>query len=130
MEYLIGSIATFCMIAYMASKVRNNVTTKIKSIQYSQMRLYENIKTFLPQSLYEKPKMAETQLSKYHKSMQMKVLFVDNKAYWIKDNAVYSADLMDGLVDQSTTKPIDTMGMDKIELDKISFIVEILTEDL
>jgi hypothetical protein len=130
MEYLIGSIATFCMLAYLANKVRKNVPARFKMAEYSQMRSYENIKLFFPAFMYEKPRMAETQLSKYHKSLQMRVIFIDNKAYWIKDNTVYSADLENGQVNQNTTKPIDTMAMDKVELDKMSFIVEMLTEDL
>lgn len=130
MEYLIGSIVTFAMMAYLANKVRKNVPDKFKAIEYSQIRSYENVKIFLPGFLYDRPRLAETQLSKYNKSLQMKVIFIENKAYWIKDNTVYCADLENGLVNQNTTKPIDTMAMDKVELDKMSFIVEMLTEDL
>lgn len=130
MEYLIGSIVTFAMMAYLANKVRKNVPGKFKAIEYSQIRSYENVKMFLPDFLYDKPRLAETQLSKYNKSLQMKVIFIENKAYWISNNTVLCADLENGVVNQSTTKPIDTMGMDKVELDKMSFIVEMLTEDL
>ncbi len=129
MEYLIGSIVTFVMLAYMANKVRKNVSVKARPIEYSQIRAYENVKMFLPELLYQKPRLPETQLSKYNKSLQMKVIFIENQAYWISNNTVFCADLENGLVNQSTTKPIDTMGMDKVELDKMSFIVEMLTED-
>jgi hypothetical protein len=94
------------------------------------MRAYENVKLYLPGSLFKKPRMADTQMSKHYKQSEVRVLFVDNKAYWISNNSFYSADLEDGIVNQNTTKVVDIMGMDKVELDKMSFIVEMLTEDL
>lgn len=130
MEYLIGSVITFLMIAYLANKVRSQSETKIKAIRYDQMRAYENVKNFLPSSLYQKPRLAETQMSKHNKQSEVRVLFIDNKAYWIANNSFYSADLEDGIVNQSTTKVVDIMSMDKVELDKMTFIVEMLTEDL
>ncbi len=51
------------------------------------------------------------------------------KAYWISDNKVLEAPINeDGRIDFESALPIDTMGMDKVELDKISFIVDRLTE--
>ncbi len=51
------------------------------------------------------------------------------KAYWINDNKLFEAPISEeGLIDYSSSSPIDTMTMDKVELDKISFIVEKLTE--
>jgi hypothetical protein len=55
-------------------------------------------------------------------------MFLDGRAYWIKDNQFYCADLVNGNVDQETAKPVDTMGMDKVQLDKMFFIVQKLTE--
>ena len=52
----------------------------------------------------------------------------DDRAYWIKDNTFYEANLVDGEVDKNTTKVVDTMTMDKVELDKMAFIVQKLTE--
>lgn len=85
---------------------------------------------FLPKSLFQKPKLAETQMSKHNKQTEVRVLFLENKAYWIANNSFYSADLEDGTVNQNTAKVVDIMAMDKVELDKMSFIVEMLTEDL
>lgn len=58
----------------------------------------------------------------------MRVLFVEDKAYWIKDNSVYSANVFDGIVDEESAFKLDIMGMDAVELKEISFIVEKLTE--
>lgn len=59
----------------------------------------------------------------------LRVAIIDNLAYWISDNAVFVAGINeDGFIDKESARPIDTMGMDKVELDKIGFIVERLTE--
>ena len=60
---------------------------------------------------------------------KQRMIFTENRAYWIKDNAFYQADLLEtGEIDNSTTKVVDTMTMDKVELDKMIFIVQKLTE--
>jgi hypothetical protein len=41
----------------------------------------------------------------------MKVMVVSNKAYWIKNNALYVADVVEGEVQKETTKEVDTMSM-------------------
>jgi hypothetical protein len=48
--------------------------------------------------------------------------------YWIVNNTFYVADIVDGNVEENTTRLVDTMTMDKVQLDKIMFIVEKLRE--
>ena len=56
---------------------------------------------------------------------------MDNQAYWIKDSIFYMADMSnDGGVDKDTTRRVDTMTMDKVQLKKMMFIIEKLTEGL
>ena len=56
---------------------------------------------------------------------------MDSKAYWIKDNVFYSADMApDGTVDKDTTQKVDTFSLNKVQLDKMVFIVDRLTEGL
>jgi hypothetical protein len=43
---------------------------------------------------------------------------------------LYTAKLIDGKVDDESTTTVDTMGMDKVQLDKTIFIVSKLTEGL
>lgn len=52
-----------------------------------------------------------------------------SKAYWIADNKVFEAPMSpDGMIEYESASPIDTMALSKVELDKLSFIVEKLTE--
>jgi hypothetical protein len=71
-----------------------------------------------------------TQSSKFVEDSYIRVVIVESSAYWIKDQALYTADVSEGAVDKSTTRRVDTMAMDKVQLDKTLFIVEKLREGL
>ena len=51
-------------------------------------------------------------------------------AYWVKDNIFYEASITNSGVDSATTKVVDTIGMDSVELDKMLFIMDKLREGL
>jgi hypothetical protein len=132
MEYLLGSLVTlltmfiFSLVINQKLKSPNNV---IKVRAYSQSFIHKTLAPFLPTNdelRYETRK--KTQSSKLLAKYTMRVLFVEDKAYWIKDNSVYSANVFDGIVDEESAFKLDIMGMDAVELKEISFIVEKLTE--
>jgi hypothetical protein len=55
---------------------------------------------------------------------------MDNQAYWIKDNLFYTADMsIDGNVNKDTTRIVDTMTMNSVQLDKMMFIIDRLREE-
>lgn len=63
----------------------------------------------------------------------IRFLTMEGKAYWIQDSKVYVSELIDGdlsSINESSTKVVDMMALDKVELDKMVFIVETLTEGL
>jgi hypothetical protein len=60
--------------------------------------------------------------------MYTRVVFLENQAYWIKNNTLFVADMEEGFVDEQTTREVDTMGMDRVQLEKVIHIVEALTE--
>jgi len=53
---------------------------------------------------------------------------MEDQAYWIKDNIFYTADVMGDGVDKDTTRRVDTMVMNKVQLDKMMFIIDRLRE--
>lgn len=127
MDYVIGSFGTLITIAlvWWANKTMSNRKTAIRFF-YTQSNVYERIKPSIP---YMPTRVLDTQATKYYESLSVKILFTENKAYWIRDNVFYVADMNeDGFIDYPTSKPVDTMHMDKVELDRMSFIVEKLTE--
>jgi hypothetical protein len=76
-----------------------------------------------------KPKI-KTQSKIHDSKINIKVIIMDNQAYWIKDNAFYTASIrIDGNVDKDSTRVVDTMSMNSVQLDKMMFILDKLREE-
>lgn len=130
MEYFLGGLFTFAILL-IANRVLREPFKKSEQVQikYTQSHIYSLLAPLLEFVPQEKP-TTPTQATKYIESSYVKVLVVDGSAYWIKDHALFVASIIDGAVDKSSTKRVDTMTMDKVELDKTLFIVEKLREGL
>jgi hypothetical protein len=130
LEYLLGATLTV-IIVIIANRLlvpSFKETSKVK-LRYSQSHIYNLMAPLLdyaPKEIHKK----ETQARKHMKQAYVRVVIMDNNAYWIKDNALYVADLVEGAVDKESAKRVDTMKMDKVELDKTMFVVEKLREGL
>lgn len=127
MDYLIGSVVTatlFFIGKYIFSKKEHKVMTI--STGYSQSYIYSIIGPVL--RVISLTKKLKTQSADYESSQYVKVVLADHKAYWISNNTFYVADEEDGIIDKETAKPVDTISMDKVQLEKMIFIVETLTE--
>jgi hypothetical protein len=130
MEYVLGSAITLVAIVIILRVLKPAIQETNKYvIRYSQSHIYSLMAPLLDYAPIEKSKI-ETQASKHLNSSYIKVVIVNQSAYWIKDNALYTADLVEGAVDKETTRRVDTMTMDKIELEKTLLIVEKLREGL
>jgi len=125
MEYFVGAMITLVAI-FAARKIISKQKDNNKIIiSYSQSNVYKLLMPFLPDIKYEAP---ITQASKYYDQIYTRILVVDGMAYWIKDNTFYSAQMVDGDIDRESATPVDTMAMDKVQLDKMIFIIETLTK--
>jgi hypothetical protein len=93
-------------------------------------RQSDNVITFNDRidKILEEPKMPKTQSMQHVDRHTLRAIVVDDNMYWIINNAFYVADIVDGNVEENTTRLVDTMTMDKVQLDKIMFIVEKLRE--
>ena len=58
----------------------------------------------------------------------VRVIIVENEAYWVKDNAFYTAPLINDLIYKDAAVQVDTTHMDKVQLDKMLFILDKLRE--
>lgn len=129
MEFIFGSlftVALFILVRFMLNKAELD-RFQLQPIRYSQSHIYSIARSAVIDKLY-RPEPPMTQSRKLLSKNQIAVFFEDKNAYWIKDNQVYRADVINGEIDNSTIKVVDTMGMDKVELDKMFFIIEKLTE--
>lgn len=71
-----------------------------------------------------------SQSKMHHDKTNIKVIIFDNDAYWIKDNIFYKAPLVDQLIDKESAEQVDTIHMDKVQLDKMLFIMDKLREGI
>lgn len=132
MEFVLGILFAFATIFFVRRFI---LTESLLSDENTQRLIYRQSHVFNLISPYihymtESIALPNTQAYDHESKNKLRVVFTDDKAYWIRNNAFYQADLVDGLVDESTAKIVDTMAMDKVELDKMIFIVQQLTEGM
>jgi hypothetical protein len=73
---------------------------------------------------------SRTQSKLHYDKSNIKVIILDNNAYWIKDNIFYKAPLVNELIDKDSAEQVDTIHMDKVQLDKMLFIMDRLREGI
>lgn len=130
MEFFAGVLFTFILISTVRFLfLRSDIDSRYAStrIIYTQSHVHSLVSSKIA-SLIMPPEPPKTQSRDLLSKNQIRVVFADNQAYWIKDSIFYQADVINGEIDNSTTKIVDTMAMDKVELDKMFFIVQKLTE--
>ncbi len=71
-----------------------------------------------------------TQSQKHYNDTNVKVIIVENEAYWIKGNIFFKAKMVNNLIDPESTEQVDTMSMDKVQLEKMLFIMDKLREGI
>jgi hypothetical protein len=128
MEYVAGSIVTLIVVVVLNRAFKKEFVKTMASskIRYSQSHIYGMVSDILDGEFSLKP--LKTQSQKYIDAQYVRVMVVEKEAYWIKDNKLFVADMVDGFIDKETTREVDTMSMSKVQLEKTMFVVEKLTE--
>lgn len=129
MEYFLGSIITLGAIVFTKLYLSKKINTKIPPIRFSQTRALELSIGIIEQAITPKEPI-KTQTTVHYNQNTLKILILGKFAYWIKGNIFYVADIIDGEVDTDTTREVDIMSMDKVQLDKMVYIVEQLREGM
>lgn len=131
MEVFLGALLTLGIVVTANLVLRKPVDQVVKKkLRYTQTHVYTlmaPILDYLPAEEVEQPKR---QTTSFIKNSYVRVVIVENSAYWIKDNALFRADIEEGFVRKETTQRVDTMTMDKLELERTMTIVEKLREGL
>jgi len=127
-EYFLGSLITLITVVSVNRLIRKQLSKNtIPRIRYSQSHVYSLVQPMIDKE-FSLPPIKKTQATSYQEAQFVRVMVVDNEAYWIKDNKLFVAQFVDGEVDKNTTSEVDTMSMDKLQLEKTMFVVEKLTE--
>jgi hypothetical protein len=127
MDFLLGTVTTtlviFIFIVFLINK--RNKREPFFSISYSQSHIHKILSPILPQvDQITKAVVKNNQSRKHLKDTNVKVLIVEGKAYWTKNNVFYVSNIVDGDIDKNNAQVVDTMGMNKVELDKMLFIID------
>ena len=127
MEYLliIGlTLLSYWSIIKISNKRRMIFLNKNK---YRQSSIYEMVKDVVPKQRFDKPKVI-TQSQRHIQKNMLRVVIADGSAYWILNNVFYTANAINGRVDEETIKPLDIENMPIKELDKMLSILDDLKQ--
>jgi hypothetical protein len=127
MEYFLGSIITLLLVLVANYFLRNKTLEDRKIVMPTQSKTFEILKDFSEEAMVGIMPI-ETQATKHLDSGSTKVLVFDQNAYWIANNTVFVAKMVNNEIDTESTTEVDTMSMNKVQLEKMMFIVEQLTE--
>ena len=126
-----------CSIIYIVGKITNNAMSKnvMPKLKQRQSTVHSIVKDVLPTNQEiikniignrEKLKQTKQSMQNYN-AESIKVIVIENKAYWIQDNTFYETVLTeDGEIDQSFAKPVDTSNLDVEAVNGLMKIVDSL----
>ena len=127
MEYLLGAIIMLITLSAVRKYIDQKATKyPIKRLSISQSRSFD-VTRFFSITLPNMSKKINTQSTRHFDRTHLRVVILEEKAYWILDNTLFVADIIDGDIDKNSTKVVDTMALDKVELDKMVLVVDQLT---
>jgi hypothetical protein len=132
MEVLVGALLALGIIITTNLVLRDPVKKLGNGVlRYSQSHIYSLMSPvidYLPtdKEIHQVKRQSKAHLEKSY----VRVVIAEDQAYWIKDNALFTAEVVEGFVDKESTRRVDTMRMDSVELEKTMAIVEKLREGL
>jgi hypothetical protein len=128
-EYFLGSLITLVVLFFIAKIFYNTNKTIVhkNKFRYSQSHIHSIVSPFLGSLNIEKKKVDKQSIKHYNKN-NLRVIIVDGEAFWVRDNVFYSAQITPEGIDDSTTKVVDIISMDKVQLDKMLFIIDQLND--
>ena len=123
MEYIITiglTLIVFCSIIIVIDRKSKNFYGKKV---YRQSDMHNMLKLFFTNDIYDNKKTS-SQMIKRIEEASMKVVILQNKAYWVIDNVFYVGDAENGIVKPDTGVPLDTSNMSAKDIDKLLFILD------
>ena len=130
MLYDIAQIVLIIVLTFYCSysiiKYNSKIRSRgIKMVLRSQSAIHNKTKMFSPP--IQNPEVF-SQSKKHVQQHMLKVMVIDDKAYWVKDNIFFVAETNRGNVLHDSAKQVDTSNMSKADIDKMMFILDKLNE--
>lgn len=121
----IGSMLTIGTTWAILSIVGRKLRTIENAFRYKQSDMHEMIKDYLPEVSDEQSIPISQSRNHIHQNM-IKVVMVEDRAYWVMDNVFYVAKAIHGRIDPETTEPLDIINMPQKELNIMLDILDSL----
>ena len=128
MEYLIGALfatALFGALSLFISRSEKVPPSRIKYSQSHIVSLLSEISSYDDDEGEDEYDFSEEE-KPGKEQKEYKVVFMENKAYWLDNGSFFVADANGDSVLTKTKRQVDTMGMSHVELNKIMKVVEAL----
>jgi hypothetical protein len=122
MKYILPIVLTLLSLYSIIIVLKKIESKVLKNNVYRQSDIHKILKPFYSTKLKKNNK--KTQMDEMLEKNSVKVIVLDDKAYWVFKNAFYTADFVDGDVDPETTTAIDTSDMSKKDIEKMLFILD------
>jgi len=122
MEYVAIAILTIVLSLAIIEIVKINQGRAFKKNVYRQTDMHRIFKGTTARNNFTKKR--ETQIDKRAKGKSVKIVAIDDKAYWVVDNTFYTANIINDHPDMSTAQPVDTSNMSRSDIDKMLFILD------
>jgi hypothetical protein len=100
----------------------------VRQVMKSQSSIYNIVKQFTPK-VPKTNDQINSQSRNYVSEKMIRIIAIDDYAYWVKDNKFFSASLLDGKIDHSTTQEVNTINMSQNDVDKMLFILDRLKDE-
>jgi len=123
MKYVLAVVLTLAAVWSIIELSRYKVSKSLNNVRYSQSDIHQRIRHLVPKKINSRENI-ESQSAKHAGSTMIKIIVIDDKAYWVKDNIFYYAKTQNGDIVANTTKPVDVSLMSKKDIDKMLFILD------
>jgi hypothetical protein len=125
MQEIIIIALTFAISWFILKIVKKKSKKDFSKTLYRQSDIHRLLKYFFSISLLNSDKPS-SQLTKHKEKSMIKVIVLNNEAYWVSNNTFYVAQAINGEVQRHTAEPVNTNGLSKPELNKMLFILDSL----
>ena len=123
MEYVLAIGLTLVLVWSIIEFNRYKVSQILRNIHYRQSDIHQSFIDLVPKKINNRTKI-ESQSAKHAASTMIKIIVIEDKAYWVKDNVFYFAETNSGDIVDVTAKPVEISDMSKQDIDKMLFILD------
>jgi hypothetical protein len=123
MEYFLVVGLTIIATWFIIRIVTKSKYKKSHRVIYRQSDMHKMMKKFFTYELPQNQHLS-SQLQKRREESTIKVLVVEDQAYWVASNIFYVSNVENGTPVPESAKPVDTTNMSKKDVEKMLFILD------